>query len=242
MLPDLERLIRLQQLDNAAADARRAIAALPTRLQMLDDRLQARTEAAADVQQRLTGHRGRRQEIERDLAAVQSRLNRYKDQLMEVKTNKEYQAMQKEIATAQEEVRRLEDLLLERLLEADELGVALKQAEQAAAAERDAVAHERAALIAERDALERQVEQVQVERGRLLAEISPATVALFETVARQRRGIAVVEARNGHCSFCHVRLRPQVFNDIRTNNALIQCDSCQGILYFNPESSPAVSS
>ena len=34
------------------------------------------------------------------------------------------------------------------------------------------------------------------------------------------------------CTICHVRLRPQVFNEVRQNNAIIQCDSCQRILYF----------
>jgi hypothetical protein len=33
---------------------------------------------------------------------------------------------------------------------------------------------------------------------------------------------------------CHVRLRPQVFNEVRRNEALIQCDSCLRILYFAP--------
>jgi len=49
----------------------------------------------------------------------------------------------------------------------------------------------------------------------------------------------VAEAREGHCTSCHVRLRPQVFNDIRTNDNLIQCDSCQRILYYVARAEPA---
>jgi predicted nucleic acid-binding Zn-ribbon protein len=54
--------------------------------------------------------------------------------------------------------------------------------------------------------------------------------------------VAVAEAKNGTCTICHVRLRPQVFNEIRRNASIIQCDSCQRILYFvgetNAQASP----
>ncbi len=55
---------------------------------------------------------------------------------------------------------------------------------------------------------------------------------LFERVAHGRRGIAVAEARDGLCTVCHVRLRPQMFNEVRRNDGLHQCDSCTRILYY----------
>jgi predicted nucleic acid-binding Zn-ribbon protein len=66
----------------------------------------------------------------------------------------------------------------------------------------------------------------------LVAEISVPVMSTFDIVARGRKGIAVAEAREGHCTVCHVRLRPQIFNEIRRNEAIIQCESCQRILYF----------
>ena len=59
-------------------------------------------------------------------------------------------------------------------------------------------------------------------------ELSPAALEMFEHVAKQRKGVAVAEARDGMCTVCHVRLRPQVFNEVRRNEAIIQCDSCRG--------------
>ena len=53
---------------------------------------------------------------------------------------------------------------------------------------------------------------------------------MFEQVAKKRNGIAVAEARDGICTICHVRLRPQVFNTVRRNEAIPQCDSCNRIL------------
>jgi uncharacterized protein len=57
---------------------------------------------------------------------------------------------------------------------------------------------------------------------------------LFERVAHGRKGIAVAEARDGLCTLCHVRLRPQKFNEVRRNDGLHQCDSCTRILYYVP--------
>ena len=44
----------------------------------------------------------------------------------------------------------------------------------------------------------------------------------------------MAEARDGTCSVCHVRMRPQVYNEVRRGDTLIQCESCQRILYFVP--------
>jgi uncharacterized protein len=155
-----------------------------------------------------------------------------------VKTNKEYQAMQKEIATAEREVRSFEDRILDRMEEAEGMQGEVTQAEKALKQEEAAIADERRTLDAESERIEAAVAKLAADRGALVADIAQPAFALFDHVSRSRRPPAVVEAREGHCSFCHVRLRPQVYNEIRRNAALIQCESCQRILYF--AGSPAV--
>jgi len=235
MLPDLERLIQLQQLENTAAKAREAIDRVPNQLVAFEVRMTERTDLLAGVQQRLTDHRSARQEVEKDLAARQSRLSRCKEQLMEVKTNKEYHAKQAEITGAESEVQELEDRLLEQLLDGDELAAAVKDAEQAVATERTVVAEERTALEQQRQQFEQQLQNCTEKRAKLARKLPPQIRSLFETVASQRKGIAVVEALNGRCTSCQVRLRPQLFNNIRLNKTLIQCESCHRFLYFRLE-------
>ncbi len=232
MLPDLARLIRLQQIDLTVQRARQAVAEIPDRLAALEARVSAREAALSDARARLADNQQARRALERDQADLQRRLSRYKDQLMEVKTNKEYQAMLKEIAAAEQELRALEDRLLECLLEGDELQAAVKQAEADLAAERAATARERETLDAERVALERDVASALETRAEIARELDPTVLNLFEHIARLRKGVAVAEARDGHCSLCHVRLRPQVYNSIRRNDRIIQCESCHRILYF----------
>src|SRR5687767_3193247 len=100
MLPDLERIIALQRLDSAAHDAQRRLAEEPDRLRALDARVAAATGAVASAKERLAENQNARRAIEKEMAVHQGRLSKYRDQLMSVKTNVEYQAMQKEIEFA----------------------------------------------------------------------------------------------------------------------------------------------
>lgn len=231
MFADLEHLIHLQSLDNASDVARRELEELPARHAEFDSRLTTAEALVSEAKQRLAAAQAARRDLERDLATVQSRLSKYKDQLMEVKTNKEYQAMQHEIATAEREVRSREDRILEQMEVAETETQVLKEAEKAFREAQEAVAAERKALDARRSTLEDTVTRVAGERETLRPKVDREALRLFDHLV-ERRGVAVAEARDGHCTFCHVRLRPQVFNEIRRNDKLVQCDSCMRILYY----------
>ena len=59
-------------------------------------------------------------------------------------------------------------------------------------------------------------------------------LAKFDLLSQRRNGVGIAEAKDGICTICHVRLRPQVFNTVRRNDDITQCDSCNRILYFVP--------
>ncbi len=235
MLPDLQRLIQLQRLANRAADAQRAVDAIPSRVAALDDQLAMTTATLEAANVRLSEQKIKRRDAEKSLAMVQSRLSRYREQLMAVKTNKEYTAMQHEIATAEHDVQQLEDTVLERMLEIDDLTAAVEGAVRALATTRVEVEQARAALESERSDLEQVIAGASGERAALTETVGARARQLFNTIAEQRGGIAVVEARDGHCTVCNVRLRPQVFNNLLMNSELIQCESCMRILYHDPD-------
>ena len=235
MSPDIERLITLQQLDDAIEGARRKIAAHPQRLADADARLadaQARVDAA---RHRLKDNQDARRDLEKDAAVFQTRLSKYKDQLAAVKTNREYTAMQHEIAAAQTELGGVEEKVLERMLDADTIAADIKSSEAALAAEQKAVNAEKAAMDQELGVVQAALADATGKRTALLAQIDPMVVKKFDQVAKFRKGVAMSTAtRDGLCSACHVRLRPHVFQQIRLNDTIIQCESCQRILYYIP--------
>src|SRR5205814_6051444 len=141
---------------------------------------------------------------------------------------------------AQNDIKSREDRILDVMMESDELSAQVKKAEGDLKAIEKDVSAERQALDQELATLQTDVDTTTKAREKLAAEIDRGALAIFEQVAKGRKGIAVSEARDGMCMICHVRLRPQVFNEVRRNDSIIQCDSCRRILYF-VENAPAAS-
>ena len=142
--------------------------------------------------------------------------------------------MQHEIAFAQTEIKTLEDKMLEGMMEADELTAKVKEAEAALVVEQKAVEQGRQALAAEQREMKAIVDRIRGERSAVVAAMDPQVLATFERVAQRRNGVAMAPARDGICTICHVRLRPQVFNSVLKNETILQCDHCNRILYYVP--------
>jgi hypothetical protein len=240
MNPDLERLITLQRLDSSIHDADRRIADEPARRQALDERLAAARAVVEAAKAGLAENQNERRAVEKELALHQGRLSKFRDQLMAVKTNIEYQAMQKEIEFAQHEVRTFEDRILELMLAADDHTAKSKQAEAALKSTEREVEGDRRTLSADMDTLRSTLVRLGSERQAVVSSLAPHLFSTFDGVSKRRQGIAVAEARDGICTICHVRLRPQVFNTILRNEEIIQCESCTRILYFVPRQPLAI--
>ena len=239
MNPDLQRVITLQQLDSAAHDATRRLAEESEREQAFDVRVQAARDQLAAARARLAENQNARRTVEKEVAVHQGRLAKFRDQLMEVKTNREYQTIQHEIEAAQNGVKLLEEKVLEHMIEADDFTVAVKRGEAELAAEEKAVDADRHKMLAENGELKAAAERMAVERSALVAAIDQHLLAIYEGVAKKRNGIAVAQARDGICGICHVRLRPQVFNTVLRNEQILQCDYCNRILYHTPKTAAA---
>ena len=239
MSPDLQRLIDLQRVESAIADAKGRIAAHPHKLADIDAHLAEATRVLEAVRQRLKDNQEARRALEKDVALYQGRLAKFKDQQAAVKTNREYQALGHEIETAQQDLGRVEETMLERMMEADGIAAEITDAEKLFADRRRELEAEKAELAADVAAAETGLAEATLRREALLKEIDPRLATTFEQVARVRKGVAVTTAtRDGLCSVCHVRLRPQVFQQIRHNDSIVQCDSCQRILYWIPPPPP----
>ena len=234
MHADIERLISLQRIDSAILEATQRLAGEAARLKALDSRLDAARQAVAQAKERLATNLTGRREIEKELAVHQGRLQKYKDQSAAVKTNQEFHAIQHEMAFAQNEIKTQEDRMLERMMESDDISTAQTTADSLLATAQSEVEAEKKAISAEHDDLRARLTTLQAERATIVSGISKGTLATFEMVAKRRQGVGVAEARDGICTVCQMRLRPQVFNTVRRNEEIVQCDTCNRILYFRP--------
>jgi uncharacterized protein len=238
MSPDLQHLIELQQLESTIADAKQKIASHPVRLQAADALLNDARQLLDSAKQKLKDSQDARRALEKEAAVFQGRLTKFRDQQGAVKTNKEYQALGHEIETAQHDLGAVEEKEIELMVAADEIAAEVKQAETAFAARQKQIDAEKKTLTEELTAIEAVLKQAQDARAALVSQLPANLVGLFEQVARRSKGVAVARAADGLCSACHVRLRPHVYQHVRANDAIIQCDSCQRILYFIPPPAP----
>ena len=239
MSPSLDALVKLQHLETQIAEAKGVIAAHPQRLADADTRLGEARAALDAARKRLADNQEARRALEKDVAMYQGRLSKFRDQQAAVKTNREYQALGHEIETAQQEMSAAEEKVIERMVEADSVAADVKAVETAFAALQKQVEAERKALVEELAGVEADLARATERRAELVKGLEPRLVALFEQIAKVRKGTAVTTAtRDGMCSHCHVRLRPHVFQQVRTNEQIIQCDSCQRILYYVPPPPP----
>jgi len=124
-------------------------------------------------------------------------------------------------------------------MDADAITADIATAEAAFATQKAEVTAEKTALEAELVVVQAKMVEASQARETLLVEMEPRLVALFEQVANVRKGIAICSTRDGLCSVCHVRLRPQVFQQVRANDDIVQCDYCNRILYYIPPPPPA---
>lgn len=232
MLADLERLIQLQDVESRAAIANKAIAEAPGRIAALDALLQSATTALATAKQSLTDSQTARRSIDKDLISAQQRQEKYKEQLMAVKTNDEFRAMQHQIEAVGAEVGQHEERVLVNMMEVDEINATIKKAEAALKAAQAKVAAERAAIETDTKTQEATVTECTAARASIVATMdNKGALETFQRIAKVR-GTAVARAEGERCTICQVRLRPAVFAEVRKNESLLQCDSCNRILYF----------
>jgi hypothetical protein len=227
-------LIQLQDIESRAAVASKAIAEAPGRIAALDALLQSATAALAAAKQALTDNQTHRRSIDKDLISAQQRQEKYKEQLMAVKTNDEYRAMQHQIEAVGVEVGQQEERVLISMMEVDEINASIKKAEAALKAAQAKVTAERSAIENEAKSNEAALAECNAARDRIVGALdNKGVIDTFQRIAKVR-GTAVARAEGERCTVCQVRLRPAVFAEVRRNDAIVQCDSCNRILFFVP--------
>jgi hypothetical protein len=233
MNPRLEQLIHLQRADSELRRAQADLGEIPRRKAEREGELAAERAHLDRARASLDESLKARRRHEGSLQDLEGKRSKYKGQLMEVKTNKEYTAMLHEIEGVEREIRGLEDQILAEMEKAEALTSEVKKEEAAYKAHEERHRADLRALDERSRTLESEASRLSAERDEVAQRLDEDTLDLFQRVSRLR-GSAMAEARDGMCQVCHVKLRLQMFADIKRNEEIVQCPACNRILYYEP--------
>jgi hypothetical protein len=230
--PDLKAVVEVQQLDQQVAELTALIDSLPKQIQTLQAQLDDFIHAHEERKKRLAANLKERKDLEGDIKSIQEKITRHKDQLYQVKTNDQYRAMLKEIEGEEANIRKIEDQVLEKMIESEEIQQHVQEAAARLDGEKARVAAEIKRLQDERQKDVDERERLQTRRKEVAGTLSDSVLELYERIRSYRPGPAVAEVRDGLCTACNIQLRPQVYNEVRTGQAVMTCENCSRIQYY----------
>ena len=234
MLADLKLAIRLQEIDNRLVDLQREIAALPVHISVIEKKLVSQERKLEADRAALAANQKERKQSEGEIQVWEQKISKLKGQMVEAKTNEQYRAFQSEIEFCQTEIRKLEDRILDLMGESEPLDRNVKAAEAALRTEKLKVEAEKNHA-RERTETDRKAEaELQQERAAIVPQMTPAALQKYERARKTRRGIGVAEVVEGRCTACNMVLRLQYFQDLKKDDQILSCESCQRLLYYNP--------
>src|SRR5437588_10806644 len=233
MNADLQRLIELEKIDKEALRLSEEVASLPRRVAAIEAKLAEHKAAVEQAKARVKSNEASRRQNEADIKGFQEKIAKYRSQSSSVKTNDEYRALMHEVEFAEKQISGCEDKILELMIGLENDEKSLKQAEAELKTEAADVEKEKAEARVRTAEDEKLLAGLREKRAGLRSSVNDSALAHYDRVMRQRRS-AISEAREQKCLACFVMLRPQTWQEIRTNEQIVTCSSCGRILYFDP--------
>jgi hypothetical protein len=232
MEEQLAALKRLQRIDEELGQLLSRKEHLPRRVAAARKDAEERKAGLQRVQDQLCHQRREIDRQELELRSREEYVSRLRGQLLQVKTNREYQAMLAEIKSFEADASRLEEAVLEAMGEMDGLAEELKQLGRLVEeAHREVTAVEQV-VAQEGQALEAEIGELQRRRAELSALLTPEHRAVYERLRAGLVGRVVVALDGGDCQGCHMPLTPQAISELLLGKTLITCHRCGRILYL----------
>ena len=241
MQKSLQSLLDLQAVDVRLNQVRARLASFPKKLADADAReAGARAELDQSKAAQLATLRDRKK-YDLDVEQWKERVRKYRDQTAQVKTNEAYKALEHEVQTAEQEIAKAEDSLLEQMVAAEDYDRRVKSSERLLKEVEDVVRTERTRIDAEKASAERDLAALTADRQRIVGDIPENLLDHYDRIAKKHGGVALAEVRDEKCSACGMRIRPHVFQEMQRagNNEMFHCETCTRILYLSDADAPA---
>jgi len=233
MHPAIPQLLELQRLDQTIASSRAELDNLPKQLREADAKLNGARAAVTAAKEAHTQALTQRKKLELDVEQWKGRAKKYREQSSFVKTNEAYKALQLEIANAEAEASKAEDLVLEQMMALEEVERRVKHVEANLRESEQAIAVEKKQMQVQYGEKKKKMEAATLERGEIAKKVPQELLDLYAKVDKRLPGSAMAEARGEQCRACGMRVLPHVLQLLmtETDEEVFRCEMCGRILY-----------
>jgi predicted nucleic acid-binding Zn-ribbon protein len=228
----LQLLWRLQTVDRQIEESQREISSYPAALERLQRMHEAQREREEEEKKKIEELERERMNKEGELEMERERIKRSQLKLLEIKTNKEYQALLQEIEGGTERNSQREEEIIVLLENIDQTKAAYANKLEQGRQENIQVEEETTEIKNRLAATEQAVIRNQQIREEIVRELDPELLRRYDTLKEKRNGIAVVLVKNEGCQGCFVNIPPQMYNEVQKHKEIIVCPNCNRILYW----------
>ena len=239
MNSDLEKLIELEKVDREILRLTEEVASLPKCVAAIEAKLAGDKAAVETAKAAIKANEANRRKLEGEIQGFNQKIVKYREQSSSVKTNDEYRALMHEVEFSEKQISECEDKILELMITLEAEEKALKTAEVALKVEVTEVEKEKGQARVRTAEDEKLLADLARKREGLRTGVTDSSLSHYDRVLGRRKS-AVAEARSQKCMSCFVMIRPQTWEDIRTNEQIITCGSCGRIFYYDPANEPVV--
>ena len=232
MREQLVLLIELQKMESAAGRITVRRKDLPVQIGELEKKFSELSAVVEAQREELEALRKHRKEKDKQLQMGQETLKRTRDRLLEVKNNKEYQSMLKEIATFETKNSHVEDEIISLLEELDVFEKEMKKKEKDLDDQRRCYEEEKAKMEDELDSIAKELDGCARKSEAIRKKIPVELLRKYEQIKTAMRGVAVVSVWKEVCGGCHMSIPPQLYNELQKSTVLITCPNCSRIMYW----------
>ena len=232
MLPEIEKLLVLQDRDQRIKTLKTELKNAPIERKDLEMRLAATAAGAEKAKASLRELEVEKKRLEVEAQSKRDQINRFKTQQMQTRKNEEFQALGNEITHFEKEIGKIEDRELEVMELIEAAKPVLADAERAVAEARNRVAAQIADLEAKIATLNETLKATEAERASLTDGIDEDLLDQYNRLFVSKGGNAVVSLEHEVCTGCHMKLTTQTLVRVRGGKEITHCEQCGRILHW----------
>ncbi len=232
MLPELEKLLVLQDRDEKIRDVRKDIDRIPLEEEKAKGRLSSDQNAVDAAKKACQENEVAIKNLQLEVETCQGTLAKLKTQQFETRKNEEFSALGHEIERYQKQIETLEDQELELMEKGDGLKTVLDEAKEKLAATQALVDEELGKLDQRRGVCQGNLDELLAERKTLASRIDPDAFSLYDRMRKNKSNVIVrLDDQSGMCGGCHMKVTTATIHAARAEQEITHCEQCSRILY-----------